>query len=109
MNVVVPIVASLAWMASVVTSDPATELTVVVPDATAIVGEAVTLVASADGAAPFRYQWKKNGEPIDGTTSDTLVISSAQLADAATYVCVVSNDYGSQVSPPFWLVVNARD
>lgn len=109
MNVTVPIVASLAWMASVMTSDPASELTVVVPDVTAVVGESITLVANSDGASPFRYQWKKNGEPIEGVTGDTLIISSAQIADAATYVCTVSNDYGAQTSPPFWLVVNERE
>lgn len=108
-NLTVPLVASLAWMASVMTSDPAAELTVVVPDAIAVVGESVTLVANSDGVSPFRYQWKKNGEPIEGVTGDTLIINSAQVTDAATYVCVVANDYGSQTSPPFWLVVNAPE
>ena len=64
----------------------------------ATVGQAVTFSVTADGTAPFTYQWYKDGVSITGATSASYVISCAQLTDAGTYYVIVSNSAGSATS-----------
>lgn len=54
------------------------------------VGQSVTLSITASGSA-LAYQWLKNGTPISGATSGTLVIPSAQVGDAGTYTVRVTS------------------
>jgi len=61
-------------------------------------GQAVTLSVTADGTAPFDYQWYKDGSALTGATNPTYTMSSFQAADAGTYSAVVSNAYGSATS-----------
>lgn len=58
-------------------------------------GEFKVVVA---GTRPVTYQWNKNGEPLVGQVSDTLVISQATQADVAIYSCTASNEVGSVTS-----------
>lgn len=71
----------------------------------------VVLSVVAQGTAPLRYQWVKNGTPLDGATNDYHRAATAQLSDTAAYSVVVSNDWEVQVSdtaqvdvmdPPSW-------
>lgn len=62
------------------------------------VGDALSLSVTAGGAAPFSYQWLKDGNPISGATSATFSIPSVVLGDAAGYSVVVTNSYGSATS-----------
>lgn len=55
---------------------------------------------------PLNYQWEKNGEQIEGATSDSLLLTNLQAADAGTYTVVVSNPHGSTRSDPATLLVN---
>ena len=66
--------------------------------ATITAGQAVNLDATADGSAPFTYQWYKDGSILTGATASTYVITSFQAANAGTYFAVVSNPYGSTTS-----------
>jgi hypothetical protein len=77
-----------------------TALTVIATPGTSTVnaGDAVTFTAAAMGAAPFTYQWQKDGAPIAGATSDTYAISAATAADNGDYSVIVSNSLGSAVS-----------
>lgn len=68
-------------------------------------GSYVSFGVSASDATS--YQWKKNGSNISGATSSTYQISSAQVSDAGTYVCVASNDCGEVTSNSAVLTVNA--
>jgi formylglycine-generating enzyme required for sulfatase activity len=61
-------------------------------------GEEGTLTVVAVGAAPFSYQWRKDGVNIVGATSATLRIVSMQLTDAAAYTVLVSNAVGAVLS-----------
>src|SRR5262249_24741959 len=61
----------------------------------------------ASGTAPFTYQWRKNGVPIDGATNDQLVLAHAQFSDAAQYSVIVSNTEDSAISADADLIVNA--
>ena len=66
----------------------------VAPESTlAAVGDTVTLTATVQGGTgdSRTYQWYKNGTAISGATSETYVISSAELKDAGSYTCVVND------------------
>jgi hypothetical protein len=68
-------------------------------------GTPVTLTATAMGAAPFAYQWLKDGRALPGQTEATLTFAAAQLEDTAGYTVLVSNPLGSAASGPFALTV----
>ena len=61
------------------------------------IGATATLVVVARGSEPLSYQWRKgstvltNAGNISGATSETLVITGAQLADAGSFEVMVSN------------------
>ena len=63
-------------------------------------GKAVVLDVLAEGARPMRYQWFKDGELMEGSTSPRLEIVSAALVDAGSYFVEVSNSYGATLSLP---------
>jgi hypothetical protein len=60
----------------------------------------------AAGTAPFTYQWRKGGIPIDGGTQDVYTIPSAQFTDAGTFDVVVRNVAGVATSAGAVLMVN---
>ncbi|HMJ91553.1 MAG TPA: lamin tail domain-containing protein, partial [Candidatus Acidoferrum sp.] len=60
----------------------------------------------ASGTGTITYQWRKNGTNIVNATTTSLAIPNAQLfADAALYDVVVTDEVGSVVSQPAYLVV----
>ncbi|NQU42504.1 immunoglobulin domain-containing protein, partial [bacterium] len=61
-------------------------------------GDSISFTVSATGTAPLAYQWRKNGVNISGANSNTHSITSAQVSDAGTYSCAVSNSAGTAVS-----------
>ncbi len=58
-------------------------------------GTAVDFNVSASGAAPFTYQWYRNGARIAGATSSTYSLAAAAGGDAGLYAVVVGNSVGS--------------
>src|SRR3954468_14552586 len=58
-------------------------------------GQAVTLTATADGTAPFDYQWYKDGSPLSGATSSTYTLNNFQPGDVGTYTTEISNSAGT--------------
>jgi hypothetical protein len=58
------------------------------------VGEPITLSVRAGGTQPLLYQWMKGGQPIEGATSSTFSIASAQPGNGGRYHVVVSNGIG---------------
>ena len=78
----------------VITSQPANR--------TAVVGSATSLSVVASGAPTPTYQWRRGsanlseGGHLAGTTTSTMIINPATVADlAADYHCVVTNACGS--------------
>src|SRR5262245_23823847 len=65
---------------------------------TVIVGSRVTFSVTSAGNPSPTFQWKKNGVNLSGQTSNTLVLNSATLADAATYTVEATNSAGMAVS-----------
>lgn len=58
-------------------------------------GVPVSLSATADGTAPFTYQWAKAGTDIPGATQSTYSIASFAATDAAVYSVKIANSAGS--------------
>jgi len=65
---------------------------------TVVPGGKVSLWVEAEGSAPLRYQWSKDGVPIAGATGKFLELSAAESGDAGDYTVVVSNAGGSIAS-----------
>ncbi|QQS09860.1 MAG: immunoglobulin domain-containing protein [Phycisphaerales bacterium] len=72
-----------------VTSDPS--------PVSACVGSIASFVVVVSGDSPT-FQWRKDGTPIGGATSNTYSIAAVALADAGNYDCVVTNACGSDTS-----------
>lgn len=68
-------------------------------------GRSVTFNVSATGTAPA-YQWRKDGEKLDGATAVSLTLSNVQRSDIGGYDVVVSNVFGSVTSAVANLSVN---
>jgi len=70
-----------------------------------------TLSVGAQGTAPLRYQWQRDGASIAGATNEYYRTPTAQLSDAASYAVVVDNIWETLTSdtarvdlfdPPAW-------
>jgi len=73
---------------------------------TATIGQKVYFTVTADGTAPFTYQWFKGGTAITGANSSLYTIAAAAVADAGVYTVTVSNAAGSATSDNATLTVN---
>lgn len=63
------------------------------------IGTPVTLqFISADGTAPFTFQWQKNGVNIAGATGNILSMQPTTQNSAGVYTVVVTNAKGSTTS-----------
>ena len=61
-----------------------------------LVGTPVALIAPVSGSAfPLTYQWTKDGIPIPGATSTTLVVARAAEGDSGDYRLVASGLQGT--------------
>jgi len=58
------------------------------------VGQNITLTVGAP-VVGTSYQWSRNGEPIEGATNATFVVSGAQPSDNGSYTAVLTNFSGS--------------
>ncbi len=47
------------------------------------------------GALPLTYQWKKDGQAIDGANDQEFIIESVELSDGGSYTLEVTNPFGS--------------
>ena len=57
-------------------------------------GKSVTFTVAATGAGTLTYQWLKDGQPIDGATGSTLVLSDLQLTGGGNYSVIVTDSLG---------------
>lgn len=91
---------------SVVTSDSPPLLTTYPQSQTVTAGASVTLTAAAQGTGPLSYQWKFNGSNLAGATLPSLILDNVQAANAGSYKVSVTNNAGSETSPPAALTVH---
>lgn len=72
-------------------------------------GGSVKIGIRAIGPEPLTYQWRRNGIPVPGATTNSFEFVDATVADAGLYDVVVTNPFGSALSevadirvlPPF--------
>ena len=69
------------------------------------VGSLASFTVVAAGTGTLRYQWQLNGAAIAGATATSYTLNSAQGTNAGNYTVVVSNNYGTTLSPDMRLVV----
>ncbi len=68
-------------------------------------GANATFTVVASGTPAPGFQWRKNGTPIAGATTSSLVINDAQGTDIATYSVIATNSAGSATSSNATLLV----
>ena len=68
-------------------------------------GGSATFAVAASGSGPLRYQWLKDGMPINGATASVLVVAEAGAGDQGSYSVTVGNDLGSVSSDAAGLTV----
>lgn len=76
---------------------------------TAAAGEAVMLTVVAEGTRPLRYEWTRNGQPVQGasTSETTLWIPSVGAEDnGAVFAVRITNAAGTVMSREVQLTVN---
>jgi|GEM_PF-4611845 len=64
----------------------------------ALVGQNITLNASALGARPLNFQWRFGGSDIPDATNSSLSLTNIQLASAGLYEAAITNISGSITS-----------
>jgi uncharacterized repeat protein (TIGR03806 family) len=69
-------------------------------------GSNVTFSVVAGGTTPLSYQWMLNGTNISDATAGSYTRATVQVADAGSYLVVISNVAGSVTSSPAALVLN---
>jgi uncharacterized delta-60 repeat protein len=70
------------------------------------VGNTAILSVSVAGSDPLIYQWRKNALAIPEATSRSLLIATAQPADAGLYDVTVNNAFGAVTSAVARLAIN---
>lgn len=73
----------------------------------AVEGQRVTFRVTANGTAPFTYQWRKNGIAISGATAATYILAAARPSDSGVYSVVVANSAGTATSGEVTVTVTA--
>ena len=66
---------------------------------TNLVNQEVRLEGAGSGSWPLRFQWLRNGQPVQGATSNRLVFSGRENL-SGTYHLLVSNLWGLELSHP---------
>lgn len=55
-------------------------------------GQSIHVEADVTGAGPFTYQWYKDGNPLTGSNSSALDITSAAISNTGEYFCLVTDN-----------------
>jgi hypothetical protein len=65
---------------------------------TALVGDKPSFTVTATGTTPLAYQWAFDGTNLAGASTDTLLLTNVQPAQAGGYAVVITNVAGSITS-----------
>jgi MYXO-CTERM domain-containing protein len=70
-------------------------------------GDSATFSVGVTGTGTLSYRWQKGTTDIEGATSASFTINSAQAADAGSYRVIVTDSIGSTTSSSVALIVGA--
>ena len=70
-----------------------------------IAGSPAHLRVAAGGAAALQFQWRRNGQIIEGATSPELFIPAVTTSDSGSYQVEVKNNVGVALSKPVEMTV----
>jgi hypothetical protein len=87
---------SIAELPVVIVTTP--EVLTITETPSVVLSQRLKLEVWVTGAAPFQYQWNKDGRPIPGAVSNVFIIERAKPSDAGVYSVLVINEYGATVS-----------
>ena len=94
--------------ATVTVAQPAAPVITTQPrSVSATSGSTVSFTVEASGTPSPSYQWLKDGAPVAGATTRTLIFLSVSSANAGTYAVAASNSQGTVVSSGATLTVTA--
>lgn len=99
------LVGSVASQVAVLTVIVPPTITVQPQSQTVKAGSNVTFTMSAQGTAPFSYQWRHSGTNLPGATAGVLTLTNIQASHAGDYAAVVANSAGSATSAVATLTV----
>jgi hypothetical protein len=72
-----------------------------------LLGQNATFSVLADGAAPLKYEWKKDGVSIAGATGSILRLVNVTASQSGSYSVLVTSSSGSVTSNSAALTVNS--
>ena len=72
---------------------------------TVVAGSNAVFQVAVIGGEPLNYQWSFNGTNLPGATTNTLVLTNAQAAQAGSYMVAITNLAGLALSDPANLTV----
>jgi len=94
--------------ATVTVAQPAAPVITTQPrSVSATSGSTVSFTVEASGTPSPSYQWLKDGAPVAGATTRTLIFLSVSSANSGTYAVAASNSQGTVVSSGATLTVTA--
>ena len=70
-----------------------------------LIGSTATFSVGYTGTPPLTFLWRRNGFPVTGGTSPTLVINNVQSQNGGTYTVRISNSLNAVTSLPATLIV----
>lgn len=92
------------YLTSIVGAAPAiTALTA--PRQVLVPGQNSQLEVSATGTGTLRYQWYRNNAPIAGAVGNNYIVAGADRASAGAYTVGVTDDGGTTLSAPIYVLV----
>lgn len=82
------------------------KVTSVSPDQSLKAGDSLLLTVAVTGDS-LRYQWAKNGTPVNGATSDRFRLATVARADSGLYTCTITNKCGTVMTRQVKVSVSA--
>jgi hypothetical protein len=70
------------------------------------IGNLASFRVTATGSPTLTYQWRKNGSPIAGATSNVYILGAATAVSAGTFDVIVTNMAGAVTSTAAELTIN---